>query len=279
MRSAGGRLRKCSPMRFYAAELVIALEYLHGLLIVYRDLKPENVMIQENGHIMLVDFDLATKLAYHQSPPETLIRLQETPRTNQKRKDKKNRSPFRCFSGISDVSPETPDAGHTPRPPESPAPKRSNSFVGTEDYVSPEIIEGNGHDFAVDWWCLGVVLYEMLYGKTPFRGQNRKETFYRILSKPPELFGEPTALRDLIGRLLEKDPTKRITGKEIRHHEFFRGVRWETVVDLERPPFIPEAVPVWEEVGEGIDVEKVVEEIFVDAHGLKGKSRSVDNGT
>ncbi|KAG0460253.1 hypothetical protein HPP92_023381 [Vanilla planifolia] len=142
-----------------------------------------------------------------------------------------------------------------------------------------EIIEGNGHDFAVDWWCLGVVLYEMLYGKTPFRGQNRKETFYRILFKPPELFGEPTALRDLIGRLLEKDPTKRITGKEIRHHEFFRGVRWETVVDLERPPFIPEAVPVWEEVGEGIDVEKVVEEIFVDAHGLKGKSRSVDNGT
>lgn len=55
--------------------------------------------------------------------------------------------------------------------------EKSNSFVGAEEYVAPEIISDNGHDFSVDWWGLGVVLYEMLYGKTSFRGVNRQETF------------------------------------------------------------------------------------------------------
>ncbi|XP_020592092.1 serine/threonine-protein kinase OXI1-like [Phalaenopsis equestris] len=247
-------------IRFYAAELVLALEHLHGLGIVYRDLKPENVLIQENGHIMLVDFDLSTKLPFSKSPPEIL-----RPEPASAQKKSKSRSLFGCFSGISNVSPETLDSDYSQEQ------VKSNSFVGTEDYVAPEIIEGKGHDFAVDWWCLGVVLYEMLYGRTPFRGSNRKETFYRILTKSPELFGERTALRDLIGRLLEKDPVKRINGEEIRRHEFFFGVEWKSVAEIGRPPFIP-AGDERKECGEGLDIEKIVEEIWWSSREGNGKA-------
>lgn len=271
-------------IRFYAAELVLALDHLHRLRIVYRDLKPENVLIQESGHIMLVDFDLAVKLPPNDSdschsssspppPPPTTTDIQ-------RRKRNRNRRRFlNCFSSsAAGISPEitveasSAAAGTTG----SATSQKSNSFVGTEDYVAPEIIKGVGHDFSADWWSLGVVLYEMLYGRTPFRGADRKETFYRILAKVPELVGEKTALRDLIGKLLEKDPEKRIGAEDIRNHDFFRGVVWEEVVEISRPPFIPVGAHWEENCGEGeeeIDVEKFVGQVF----GSSGKEGLVSN--
>ncbi|RLM80211.1 leucine-rich repeat receptor-like protein FASCIATED EAR2 precursor [Panicum miliaceum] len=189
---------------------------------------------------------------------------------------------FACFSSRHAASPETSSA-------QSPAsismaassasssscfssggartPAKSNSFVGTEDHVAPEIVAGSGHDHAVDWWGLGVVLYEMLYGRTPFRGRSRRETFRRVLAAPPELPGEPTPLRDLIARLLEKDPRKRLGAHGVRRHAFFRGVDWDRVLDVARPPFIP--VPDDGGAGaealaeaEALDVEKIVHEVF-----------------
>ncbi|XP_020599563.1 serine/threonine-protein kinase OXI1-like [Phalaenopsis equestris] len=241
-------------IRFYAVEMVIAVEHLHTLGIIYRDLKPENILIQENGHIMLLDFDLSTKLPTSPSSPKSHFTRSKTLLSKTK---PNNLLPlFRCFScHHAGVSPDLA-AGENLLP----SPKKSKSFVGTEEYVAPEIIIGKGHDFAVDWWGLGVVLYEMLYGRTPFRGQNRKETFRRILTKPPELVGKQTALMDLIGKMLVNDPSKRITCDEIKRHEFFRGVDWDLVVDIARPPYIPMGKK-WEEVSEGLDVEKIVEEV------------------
>ncbi|KAK9141357.1 hypothetical protein Scep_011038 [Stephania cephalantha] len=222
-------------LRFYAAEIVLALEYLHGLGIVYRDLKPENILIQENGHLMVVDFDLST-----------------------------NR---RISGGLIGESRTGIGVDELPKKPVS---ERSNSFVGTEEYVSPEIISGTGHDSAVDRWGLGVVMYEMLYGRTPFRGTNRSETFYRILTKEPELVGDPTALRDLIRKLLEKDPAMRISMEEIKGHEFFKGLDWDSVVRISRPPYIPPP-QMWEEEDvEGIkeiDVEEYVKEAWEGQNG------------
>ncbi|XP_058743475.1 serine/threonine-protein kinase OXI1-like [Vicia villosa] len=236
-------------IRFYAAELVLALEYLHEQGIVYRDLKPENVMIQENGHIMLVDFDLSTKLKSKSPPPKSLSNdSSDRSKSNlSKEKHAKKRliSRFsRCNSGISpcDSDFDSQPGVNSVNRNESESVEsveKSNSFVGTEDYVAPEIVLGKGHGFEVDWWSLGVVLHEMLYGTTPFNGTNRKETFYRILSKEPELTGEKTALRDLIRRLLEKDPDRRIKVDEIKGHDFFKGVMWDRVVELARPPYIP----------------------------------------
>ncbi|KAK4795203.1 hypothetical protein SAY86_013197 [Trapa natans] len=263
-------------IRFYAAELVLALEYLHDLGIVYRDMKPENIMIQEDGHIMLVDFDLSTRLS-SKSPPSspTMSTNSVLPQDSSRRK---RTSSFRwwCSSGFaSDDDSDTP-SNHRPSSnsvfsAESDSVEKSNSFVGTEEYVAPEVILGNGHDFAVDWWSLGVVLYEMLYGVTPFRGSNRKETFYRILSKEPDLVGEQTPLRDLIRRLLEKDPGRRISMDGIKAHDFFKGVRWRSVVEIARPPFIPPPETDRQDFEDkGIDVEQFTEGIFSD--GESGKS-------
>lgn len=242
---------------------MLALEYLHNLGVVYRDLKPENVMIQENGHLMLVDFDLSTKLA-PKSPETRSVSSVSKPQVKPKKRKKFLFSTRRRDSGISpDDSVQRDERESDSASNSSDSVEKSNSFVGTEEYVAPEVILGDGHDFAVDWWCLGVMLYEMLYGATPFRGSNRKETFYRIITRAPNLTGETTPLRDLIGKLLEKDPTKRICVQEIKGHPFFKAVDWESITEMPRPPFIPDLTDVEGIYGnKEIDVEKYVQGVF-----------------
>ncbi|KAF8693701.1 hypothetical protein HU200_039118 [Digitaria exilis] len=296
-----------SVIRFYAAELVLVLEHLHGIGVVHRDLKPENVLIQDTGHIMLVDFDLSTTLPPPPPPPppppDTAAAQRVSspslsrPSSSRHRSRRKNRNAaaamvLACFSITRHAaSPETSSSSHSPQSTSmasssssccsSPAAK-SNSFVGTEDYVAPEVVAGAGHDHAVDWWGLGVVLYEMAYGRTPFRGRSRRETFRRVLTAPPpELAagdgdGETTTtLRDLIAGLLEKDPRKRLGAHGVKRHAFFRGVDWGRVLDVARPPFIPPASDGEdggddagvEAEGEALDVEKVVHEVVVGTSG------------
>ncbi|KNA18294.1 hypothetical protein SOVF_072180, partial [Spinacia oleracea] len=258
-------------IRFYGAEIVLALEYLHEKGIVYRDLKPENVLIQENGHLMLVDFDLSTKLAPKSPKNRPSFESVKTAELEKKKTQLPRLSSFyKCGKSGFSLEDSVNSEKLQPVAPnklsfESDSVGKSNSFVGTEEYVAPEIILGNGHDYAVDWWSFGVVLYEMLYGTTPFRGVNRKETFHRIISKSPDLVGETTALRDLIRKLLEKDPKVRISLEEIKGHDFFKGVDWDMILRLIRPPYIPDQEEMGEESIDGIkaiDVESIVYGIF-----------------
>ncbi|CAN1158155.1 Serine/threonine-protein kinase UCN [Linum perenne] len=233
-------------VRFYLAEIVCALEHLHEMGIVYRDLKPENILIQQSGHVTLTDFDLSRFLGKKkQSVDDFDCRLPPLPPSRRRfarwmptvvpidgGKLKKAKS-----ARVSPVS-------RRKLPAEEVTGERSHSFVGTEEYVSPEVVRGDGHEFAVDWWALGILSYEMMYGTTPFKGKNRKETFRNVLTKSPEFVGNRTnELTDLIGRLLEKDPTKRLGylrgAAEIKEHEFFRGVKWDLLTEVLRPPFIP----------------------------------------
>nr|AML76687.1 putative LOV domain-containing protein [Philoxerus vermicularis] len=199
--------------RFYAAEVVIGLEYLHCLGIIYRDLKPENILLQKDGHVVLTDFDLSfltTSKPQIFKPPQT-----------KKRRSRSKPPP------VFVAEPATP----------------SNSFVGTEEYIAPEVITGASHTSAIDWWALGILLYEMLYGRTPFRGKNRQKTFANILHKDltfPSSIPVSLAARQLIYALLSRDPVTRLGSQgganEIKEHPFFRGINWPLIRCMDPPP-------------------------------------------
>ncbi|XP_040964073.1 phototropin-2 isoform X1 [Gossypium hirsutum] len=208
------KLFKEESARFYAAEVVIGLEYLHCLGIIYRDLKPENILLQKDGHVVLTDFDLSFMAP---CKPQVL----KHPLPNKRRRSRNQPPPTFV------AEPST----------------QSNSFVGTEEYIAPEIITGAGHSSAIDWWALGILLYEMLYGRTPFRGKNRQKTFSNILHKDlsfPSSLPVSLAARQLINALLNRDPASRLgstTGaNEIKEHPFFRGIHWPLIRCMSPPP-------------------------------------------
>nr|AML79610.1 putative LOV domain-containing protein [Sambucus canadensis] len=207
------KVLKEDAVRFFAAEVVVALEYLHCQGIIYRDLKPENVLIQSSGHVALTDFDLSCLTS---CKPQLLI-----PDINEKKKHQKGQqNPIFMAEPI----------------------RASNSFVGTEEYIAPEIITGAGHSSAVDWWALGILLYEMLYGYTPFRGKTRQRTFANILHKDLKFPGSITVSlqgKQLIYRLLHRDPKNRLGAREganeIKRHPFFRGINWALIRCMNPP--------------------------------------------
>lgn len=263
-------------VKFYIAEVLLALEYLHMLGIVYRDLKPENVLVREDGHIMLSDFDLSLRCAV--SP--TLVKSSSL-ETEPLRKN-----PVYCVQPAciepSCIQPScvVPTTCFTPRifsskskkerKPKneignqvSPLPEliaeptgaRSMSFVGTHEYLAPEIIKGEGHGSAVDWWTFGIFLYELLFGKTPFKGSGNRATLFNVVGQPLRFPESPVvsfSARDLIRGLLVKEPQHRLAYKrgatEIKQHPFFEGVNW-ALIRCASPPEIPrpfeiEKIPV-----------------------------------
>ncbi|XP_019424314.1 PREDICTED: phototropin-2-like isoform X1 [Lupinus angustifolius] len=200
--------------RFYAAEVIIGLEYLHCLGIIYRDLKPENILLQKDGHVVLTDFDLS-----FMTPCKPQVVKQPLP--SNRRKSRSQPLPTLVAEPVA----------------------QSNSFVGTEEYIAPEIITGAGHTSAIDWWTLGILLYEMLYGRTPFRGKNRQKTFSNILHKDltfPSSIPASLQARQLINALLQRDPGSRLGSKagssEIKQHPFFRGINWPLIRNVSPPP-------------------------------------------
>ncbi|SMN18406.1 similar to Saccharomyces cerevisiae YCR091W KIN82 Putative serine/threonine protein kinase implicated in the regulation of phospholipid asymmetry through the activation of phospholipid translocases (flippases) Lem3p-Dnf1p/Dnf2p [Maudiozyma saulgeensis] len=192
--------------KFYLCEAIAALEYLHLLGFIYRDLKPENILLHQSGHIMLSDFDLSIQV-----PNSKLPSLQGS----------------NVDTNLSSDNFKT------------------NSFVGTEEYISPDVIRGNGHSVSVDWWTLGILLYEMLYGFTPFKGNDINETFSNILKKNvkfPNNVSVSRVCKDLIKKLLIKDENKRLGSKkgaaDLKSHPWFKKVAWSFLRN-QPPPLIP----------------------------------------
>ncbi|KAJ3684456.1 hypothetical protein LUZ61_013620 [Rhynchospora tenuis] len=233
--------------RFYSAEILLALEYLHSLGFVYRDLKPENVLLQSDGHVMLSDFDLSFI-----APVSPKVHRRRLNKQNQKQKKTKGAN----FEDEELEFVAEPDTAF------------SKDCVGTHEYLSPEMVTGAGHGNAVDWWAFGVFLYELLYGRTPFKGPTKEATLKNILNKElrfPSLGDkedeEMAKARDLISRLLERDPRRRLGATrgaaEIKRHPFFKGVEW-ALIRCVTPPVVP-TVP---EAEKGGDATRTVKERF-----------------
>ncbi|KAF9542676.1 serine/threonine protein kinase, AGC [Mortierella hygrophila] len=223
--------------KFYAAEVIAALEYLHLMGFIYRDLKPENILLHQTGHIMLTDFDLS-----------------------------KQSSPAGEPTIVKNALPSMPPAIDTKS---CIAHLRTNSFVGTEEYIAPEVIKGHGHTSAVDWWTLGILIYEMLFSSTPFKGRDRNATFFAIIEKEvtfptPSPSSSPStsnpshsnnytgtaspqnitpACKAVIRELLIKDDQVRLGSRagasDVKQHAFFKNTNWALLRHLP-PPIIPQ---------------------------------------
>ena len=219
--------------RFYATEIVCALEFLHFHSIVYRDLKPDNVLIAGDGHIKLSDFGLSKALpvAGHGHDAD----------------DDQDMDGF-CTDNHDRTRSST------------------RSCCGTLVYMAPEVVEKTPYGKAADLWSLGAVIYDMLVGQPPFHVEvdaanfkvrktrsrcgntntNRKATKYNILHcnyKFPA--GISCKSQSLVNELLQLDVEHRLGGYEadfdlIRGHEFFQGIDWSLGgLRQIRPPFVP----------------------------------------
>ena len=173
-----------SQVRLYVAELALAIEHLHRNGIVYRDIKPENILIAPDGHLKLTDFGLS-----------------------------KDISKTKCTS----------------------------TFCGTAEFMPPEIVEKKFYTFSVDWWELGVLTYEMLFGRNPFHDANRTKMFTKICTRDPVFPGnvDPN-VKDFIMKLLTKNPAERGSLRKLRDHPFWNGLNFDDVLAKRvTPEYIP----------------------------------------
>merc|ERR1719419_540408 len=210
--------------QFYIAETALAIEYIHNLGFIHRDIKPDNLLLDARGHVKLSDFGLCTGLK------------------------KSHRTEF--YRDLSQVKPSDFSSNPMDSKRKAESWKRNRralaySTVGTPDYIAPEVFLQTGYDKSCDWWSLGVIMFEMLIGYPPFCSETPQETYNKImkwrdtLEFPPEVPISKNAKRTI--RRLCDGAERRIQNlSDIAKMGFFLSVDWDNI--RERPAAIPVTV-------------------------------------
>ena len=260
--------------KFYIAEILLAVESLHKMGYIHRDLKPDNILIAKNGHIKLSDFGLCAKYDVYGkfrknegfSEKEKQFYFGEDSDCREKRVKncsmRVKHSPFLKKMDIKSLSKKNTKRNSSLK--KKNKKKKSSlikknkknslknthkkkrsllySTVGTPDYIAPEVFEQTGYNFTIDFWSLGIILYEMIIGYPPFFSEEPAETYNKILNykenfEIPEDIKISKEAKDLICKLI-CDREKRIGIEEIKKHDFFKGFDFENVFSV-KPPFLP----------------------------------------
>lgn len=201
--------------RFFAGEIALALHSIHQMHFLHRDLKPDNILIGADGHIKLTDFGLSTNyLKQDAAMHQLLYAIQD------------------MILEQSEVGRDVSQVHH----------ERGNNAIGTCGYTAPEVLRSQSPTTLSDYWSLGVIIYEMLYGFPPFQGKSPHETALRILHwkralRFPQGFNVSPEAIDLIKHLL-CEPEARYNFEQIIEHPFFNGFNFANV-NANIPPMVP----------------------------------------
>ncbi|XP_020714491.1 3-phosphoinositide-dependent protein kinase 1 isoform X3 [Ceratitis capitata] len=243
--------------RHYVAELVLACEEMHSRNVVHRDLKPENILLDEDMHTLIADFGSAKiftaedrvnfRIAFANCTTMSNTRLQRNSNNRSDEDDDDNDTNEDTNDTGSDEDHQQQQRTNSSRHGRFFYRRRRGSFVGTAQYVSPEVLLNGLVTPAADLWALGCIVYQMISGLPPFRGSNDYSIFRDIVSCNidfPQGFDKDA--EDLVRRLLKVQPEERLgandlgaTYESIRMHPFFNGIDFATLRQQTPPPIYP----------------------------------------
>lgn len=265
--SRWGRLGR-DRARFYAAEIVEGVEGLHRAGVIYRDLKPENVLIGVDGHIVLSDFGLSKEFPVRtlgtdangsSTPPPGSLSRGPSSKDGMRRSSggHETSSHWGSASEVIDHGGRRASSGNTSDGVTPGSVKRNRwaderdvttTFCGTAEYLAPEVIQGAAYSYEVDWWSFGTMLYEMLTGITPFWADTHADMYVRVLHDEL-VFPDDRVLdqdtKSILRGLLQRNPMLRMKEPRIKRHPYFSMIEWDHVFHKRYiPPYIPPTNPL-----------------------------------
>ena len=249
-------------IKFYTAEMVLFLEYMQKMKLIHRDLKPQNIMIDEKGHLKVIDFGTVRKIGFYYDKKEMKFKEEKmneiidsedikgvknvvNPDEQDVDEDSEEEEEKDDEENIIKNNNDNKDENNKLKM----RSQRSMTFVGTAEYISPEVIADKPSEFGTDIWAFGVMIYQMIFNTTPFKAQTAYLTFRKIESAeidfPKNSNDISEEAKELLKKIFVKDPKKRIGGGDpgseydiahLKKLKFFKNINWNRL-HITTPPF------------------------------------------